>query len=183
MKFASGTFHGLEDREVEAFRKHLAGLEGVGVEIGCCDGYSTAHILEFSRLHLVSVDPMVSDPVEKHLIGSAQRLEQNLAPYKGRHTFMNMTSEKAICHFFGFINFLFIDGDHTKNGVELDFRLWVPRLVTGGLLAMHDCRMNRKDGAKFHLGPSRVADDRVFSKPSEWQIIDEAFSMLIAKKL
>jgi len=36
------------------------------------------------------------------------------------------------------LDFLFVDGDHTFDGVAADFRLHVPRVRDGGLVAMHD---------------------------------------------
>lgn len=36
------------------------------------------------------------------------------------------------------IELLFIDGDHRYNYVKLDFDLWEPLLVKGGIIAMHD---------------------------------------------
>jgi hypothetical protein len=184
MNLAPGTFHGLEPREVELFKRHLDGMDGLGLEIGCCDGYSTAHILSFSKMRLISVDPLVCDPVEKHLIGCPDRLAHNLAPFKWRHEFYQTTSQHFSSLYSGEdFDFIFIDGDHSLEGVLTDCRLWLPRLKTGGLLAMHDCRMNRPGGAMFHTGPSVVADDLIFGRPDKWQIVDEVFSLLLARKL
>ncbi|HEX9339693.1 MAG TPA: class I SAM-dependent methyltransferase [Thermoplasmata archaeon] len=36
------------------------------------------------------------------------------------------------------LDFLFIDGDHSYNGVRLDFELYSPLVRTGGLIALHD---------------------------------------------
>lgn len=38
----------------------------------------------------------------------------------------------------GHIDFLFIDGDHTYDGVKRDFALYAPLVRTGGLIALHD---------------------------------------------
>ena len=46
MNFADGTFAGLAGEEIALFQKVLDQLQGDGVEIGCLDGFSTAHILE-----------------------------------------------------------------------------------------------------------------------------------------
>ncbi len=64
MKIADGTFAGLAGEEVELFRKVLAGVGGIGVEIGCLDGYSSAVILDASELHLTSIDPFIPDSME-----------------------------------------------------------------------------------------------------------------------
>ena len=36
------------------------------------------------------------------------------------------------------VDLLFIDGDHTREGVELDFRMYSPLVGSGGLVAFHD---------------------------------------------
>jgi len=36
------------------------------------------------------------------------------------------------------VDLLFIDGDHTREGVELDFRMYSPLVRSGGLVAFHD---------------------------------------------
>lgn len=185
MNFEPGTFFGLEDREIELFRVHLARVEGLGLEIGCCDGFSTCHILEFSKLRrLISVDPLVPDRVEKHLIGDEARLLKNIEPWKERHMFCKATSQVFMSQWTGEqFDFIFIDGDHSRNAAALDVCMCAPALKAGGLLAMHDCRMGRPGGARFHPGPSMVADAMIFSRPDRWEIVGEAYSLLIARKL
>ena len=36
------------------------------------------------------------------------------------------------------IDFLFIDADHTWSAIERDWRDWVPHVVIGGIIALHD---------------------------------------------
>lgn len=36
------------------------------------------------------------------------------------------------------IDFLFIDGDHTYDGVKRDFELYLPLVAKGGMVALHD---------------------------------------------
>jgi len=38
----------------------------------------------------------------------------------------------------GQIDFLFIDGDHTYDGVKTDFEMYSPLVKKGGLVAFHD---------------------------------------------
>jgi hypothetical protein len=193
MEFAPGTFVGLADSEVELFRRVLKGVTGVGVEIGCCDGYSSSIILDASELELTSIDPFIPDSMEASLIGSPTKYATNVAPYgKRAHLIGDYSFNVAnmgVRATLGYmpklkedIDFLFIDGSHIYEHVLQDFADWTPLLKTGGLLAMHDCRMGRAGGANFHPGPSRVAQENIFSKPDEWEISGEAFSLIIARK-
>lgn len=36
------------------------------------------------------------------------------------------------------IGFVFIDGNHTEGGVDVDASIWLPKLVDGGVAAFHD---------------------------------------------
>jgi predicted O-methyltransferase YrrM len=46
------------------------------------------------------------------------------------------------------ISLLFIDGGHTMEAALGDFRGWAPRLMAGGLLAIHDVFPNPADGGR-----------------------------------
>jgi hypothetical protein len=50
------------------------------------------------------------------------------------------------------IGLLWVDGDHTFEGVRRDIRCWEPHLVSGGLLAFHDA--SEPSG-----GPYRVIEE------------------------
>jgi hypothetical protein len=49
-----------------------------------------------------------------------------------------MSSEEAAASFDQPVEFIFIDGDHSYEGVRLDLELWFPKIVEGGVLALHD---------------------------------------------
>ncbi|HNR56700.1 MAG TPA: class I SAM-dependent methyltransferase [Flavobacteriales bacterium] len=186
MKLAEGTFQGLHGLEVDLFRRILKGVGGYGVEIGCCDGFSSAVILEASDLHLTSIDPFIPDSMEASLVGSKERYYENMEQFGNRaKLFFNYSTYVAIHDFFDIppMDFLFIDGDHSLQGVQSDFGNWTPHLKTGGILAMHDARMGRDGSPNFHEGPSKVARERVFARPGEWEVIGEAFTLVIARKL
>ena len=188
---AEGTFQGLHPDEVALFQAVLKGLDGDGVEIGCLDGYSSRIILDASELYLVSIDPFIPDSMEPSLVGSERRYMQNVAMYhkpNWRAQLFRGYSWEAVEQWNWKdkprppINFLFIDGDHRYEEVLRDFTDWTPHLKQGGILAIHDARMMREGGAPFHPGPSRVAHEQVFSNPHEWEVIGEAFSLVLARK-
>jgi hypothetical protein len=183
MNLAEGTFAGLAGPESDLFCKHLAGLPGHAVEIGCLDGYSTAVILACSALHLTSIDPFIPDSMEASLIGKKERLLENVKPWADRFTLIEGYSQEVVLNWRQLLDFLFVDGDHTYLAVERDYSQWAPLLRKGGLLAMHDSRMGRPGGANFHPGPSQVAAERVYGNPSMWEIVGEAFSLTLARKL
>jgi hypothetical protein len=52
------------------------------------------------------------------------------------------------------IELLFVDGSHDYDDVKADFEQWVPKLVEGGTLAVHDTTLWE--------GPKRVVEDNVY---------------------
>jgi hypothetical protein len=191
---APNTFGGLSGTECQLFEKLLANVTGLGVEIGCLDGFSTVHILEYSKLDLlVSIDPIIPDSMESSLIGNLERLHANVAPYGTRHCFVRDYSHAVRTwldfgdvHPFvsmqGGLDFLFIDGDHNYAAVKQDFKDWAPLVKPGGLLAIHDSRMGRNEGANFHPGPSQVAAESIYGRPEQWEVVGEAYSLTVARK-
>lgn len=64
------------------------------------------------------------------------------------------------------IDFLFIDGDHTYEGVYDDFGLWSPLVRSGGLVAFHDTVVN---GTRDEPGVRRLVAELKHRLPSiEW---------------
>jgi len=55
------------------------------------------------------------------------------------------------------IRLLFIDGDHSYEGCKNDILAWVPYLVPGGILAVHDYG-NVSQGAKYSSVVNAVYD-------------------------
>lgn len=183
MQHVPGTFGGLHGSEIKIFQEVLSGAAGQGLEIGCLDGFSTVVILDSSALNLTSVDPFIPDSMEASLVGSKDRFLANVQPYGLRSRLIADYSWNVAPTWTEPLDFLFIDGDHKWAAVDRDFTDWAPKLKTGGLLAMHDARMNRPGGATFHPGPSQVAHVRIFMQPETWQVVAEAYSLVIARKL
>lgn len=53
-------------------------------------------------------------------------------------TILSMESSEAQTRVPDRIGFVFIDGNHTEGGVDVDCDIWLPRLVPGGVAAFHD---------------------------------------------
>lgn len=56
------------------------------------------------------------------------------------------------------IDFLFIDGDHTYQGVSQDFHLYAPLVRQGGIIALHDIRTRDQNSASY--GVSRFWEEQ-----------------------
>lgn len=148
-----------------------------GAEIGVLNGETSAFFLnEFPMLTLIGIDPIIPDSMEASLIGNTQIIEQNVGNNKDRWEFYMDYSFKVHQNFQDeTFDFIFIDGDHTYEAVAQDFELYLPKVKKGGLVFMHDSRMNR-GGANFHTGSSRFAD-KTIADDGRVSLIGEAFSL------
>lgn len=121
----------------------------VGVEIGVQHGVFSMYLLEsglFKKLY--SIDPypvkipgVFQNGEQYYCDDSNETYEiaiQNLSQYKESELIREYSNVAA----FGFkdasLDFIFIDGDHTYEGVMNDLTLWWPKLKVGGIMSGHD---------------------------------------------
>lgn len=67
------------------------------------------------------------------------------------HSIQTLKTVEALCEGEK-IDFLFIDGDHTYEGVKQDFEFYAPLVREGGLIAFHDI-LPRKDIPEIQVAP------------------------------
>jgi predicted O-methyltransferase YrrM len=73
------------------------------------------------------------------------------------------------------VDLVFVDGDHSAEGVDADWAAWSPYVVPGGAVVLHDARASQPGGRGLP-GPTAVAD-RLFRGPDAlggWRILAEA---------
>lgn len=117
------------------------------VEIGSWKGKSTICLGSGSKggnnALIFAIDPHTGSSTYQKKFGKIdtfEEFEQNISragiselvkPIKN-------TSENASKDFNHKIEFIFIDGAHEYSLVKLDFKLWFPKVINGGILAFHD---------------------------------------------
>ena len=125
---------------------------GVIVEIGSWKGKSTVALARgASKIHdekIYAIDPHkilfeegYHEDTEAEFRATIKR-----SGVEDRVVALIMTSEAAARGWNKPIRLLWIGGDHRYQAAKLDFTLWEPHLVEGGILAMHDTI--RKRGPK-----------------------------------
>jgi len=130
--------------------EHLLSLDrGEGdtincVEIGVKSGRTMSEILpHFLSVHWTAVDPWVRTAGYTHWSsGQIARHEAKFdavaALYSDRVLKVKSKSAEAITLFDpGTVDLVFIDGDHSYEGVKQDITLYLPTLRPGGILAGH----------------------------------------------
>ena len=132
----------------------------IGVEVGVDKGEFSAHLLGKSKLEkLYCVDTWQDDfgsnykPGFYDPNGNNRYIEAatNLKEFAERIILAKGTSVEMANQFSNAlpgkeVDFCYIDGDHTYEGVYVDIRAWLPKLKIGGILAGHDYKY--KEDAK-----------------------------------
>lgn len=134
-------------------RKQLPYLLGkeelIGVEIGVQNGDFSMYLLETGLFKtLYSIDPYPAKIPGVYQHGEQYYCEDYNQTYEtalinlSRFKESILIREYSAAASFQFkdetIDFIFIDGDHTYNGVTTDLMLWWPKIKPGGIISGHD---------------------------------------------
>lgn len=130
------------------------------VEIGSFHGRSTCWLgVEVQRRQLPVTIHAVDfwefpTPTEGAAIHDA--FLRNTAPFRDFLTVWHMPSPEAAAHFVDeSVDVVFVDGDHTHDGVRGDILAWWPKLKSGGFMAGDDyCMRPVADTVITQFGPS-----------------------------
>jgi len=130
---------------IKEIRNDFKGRPLVGVEIGVAEGYNAYNILRMlnvERLYLV--DSYKGDWIRA--FGLSQKL---LKPFKDKVVFINQRSENAVKSIPPVLDFVYIDGDHSYDGVKSDFFNYFNKVKPGGYIGGHDFNMYGYEVIRF----------------------------------
>lgn len=165
------------------------------VEIGVYEGASAVALCqalpEGSELHLI--DPFGAHPdalpsgwgatewATRRTVARALRARGGGAPAVYWH--VAMSHDVAAAWSGGEIDLLFIDGDHSEAGCELDWTSWQRFLAPGGRVVFHDAREG-EPGGRGLPGPSAVVR-RLFRGAGTpgWEISAEADRAVAVRRI
>ncbi|MGN6214153.1 class I SAM-dependent methyltransferase [Parafilimonas sp.] len=80
------------------------------------------------------------------------------------------------------LDFIFIDGDHSYEGVTKDFELYNEKLSENGIIVFHDARIFPNGWTKPDWGPVQLIEKKIRGDKS-WKIIEEVDSTVIIQKV
>ena len=135
-----------EGRLLYALARNCTG-RGIIVEIGSWKGKSTIWLGKGSKagknIPIHAIDPHTGSPETWQMYGPVWTFDEfrsniHAANLDGLVIPLRQTSEEAARSFEGAVELIFIDGAHEYEMVRLDFELWFPKVVDGGIMAFHD---------------------------------------------
>jgi hypothetical protein len=127
----------------------MEGLPKTAAEIGVAEGFFSSDILRWpvniERLYCVDAwsqiaigegDGRAPQVWHDH---NYQEAMARLEPYKDRVTVLKGMSAKMAQHVpDGSLGLLYLDADHSFDGVTADLNAWFPKVCKGGIVAGHD---------------------------------------------
>lgn len=155
-----------------------------GAELGVLRGETMVYLLRScADLVMIGVDlwrPRPEQDEKRHRGGRSQRgfdldgfyerLVREMRAYNGRGMLMRMSTVEAAPHFQdGSFDFVFIDADHTLEGVRADIEAWWPKVRGNGWMLGHDWNPRDYPGVveavTERFGTPMLFDDKVWAVP------------------
>lgn len=111
------------------------------VEIGVMHGASTRVLCEAMSPSgtLTAIDPYPAGRLGVSFEFAIARREVGRGPHR-RVVWRRDTSEAVGSTWTTAVDFVFIDGDHSRRGIERDWTLWSAFVAPGGVVLLHDSR-------------------------------------------
>ena len=135
----------------------------VAVEIGSARGKSACYVgialKENGKGHLYAIDPHTStnwNDTESVETYETMRKHLALLNLTDVVTIVRHHSGRAVHQVAKPIDLLFIDGDHSYDGVKADWRSFTPYMSRFGIVVFHDTIWDLNPGGKLHRGDMGV---------------------------
>jgi len=148
------------------------------VELGCYEGRTSVALALETAGSVISVDPFTPGRLGLcygRLIAST---------FRRRARALNLRLVRGCSHevagtFDRSIDLLFVDADRTYEAACRDWAGWLPKVVLGGYVAAHDCRV--APNSAVHLGSMRYYDECLVSR-SDLEQVAAVDSLVIFRK-
>jgi hypothetical protein len=170
--------------EHRALKKWAAGKTRL-VEIGVAEGASAVGLREAMAPDgiLWLIDPFHLSRV-RHLNTMRRAAHRVVAKCQnGEVIWIEKFSYAAASDWSGQIDFLFIDGDHSENGVRRDWDDWHRFVATGGIVVFHDAALFPRSWTARDWGPVKLVDALFRNRAIPgWRIVDQVDSIVVIER-
>lgn len=171
------------DAERDCLARHAAGRKRL-VEVGVWHGVTTR------RLRGVMASDGVLFAVDPYPVGrlgfSAQRLiagREVAGAHNGSVRWVRATGVQAARDLAGAggpVDFVFVDGDHSYEGLRGDWEAWAPLVAPGGVVALHDscsCATRQIDDAG-----SAVCTREVIRQDPHFELLEVVDTLTVLRR-
>jgi len=145
----------------------LAGGKKCLVEIGADEGANSLNLRK--AMHpdgaLYLIDPYKPGRLGVNFSYLIAKREVSKSD-NGRVVFIRQLSHQAALGWHDAIDFLFVDGDHSRDGALRDWLDWSPHVYAGGLVAFHDAHVFPGGWTQPSWGPVQVVEEIIEGRHS-----------------
>jgi predicted O-methyltransferase YrrM len=140
--------------------RELAARARTIVEIGAFEGVSTRLMRDAmpGEAQLYAIDPFVANRYGFSVQHAIFRREAGRSA-NGGVTLLRQFSHEAIASWREPIDLLYLDGDHSFEGVTRDFREWGRHVRSGGVILVHTSQSSPAKPVPTTSGPSRLVHE------------------------
>ncbi|MCS4086115.1 putative O-methyltransferase YrrM [Salinibacter ruber] len=168
--------------ERRAIREYASGKERA-VEIGVYEGVNTCLIAEAIQDEgvLYAIDPFFTGvfPFSWCELIAHQNLRRS--GYTEKVQFVKSLSWEACEKIEGAFDFVFIDGDHSLEGIQRDWAGWSQRMSPGGIIALHDTAIPEHDPSVKELGSYQYFQEEIRSD-ERFKVVDRVDSLSVLER-
>ena len=93
-----------------------------------------------------------------------------------------MLSDKAVNQIKENVEFIFIDGDHSLEGIQKDWDIYSVKVVKGGFILLHDTTIPKHDSNVANLASYNFFDSTI-KYDKRFEIIETVDSLNVLKRL
>jgi predicted O-methyltransferase YrrM len=162
--------------ELACLARNAAGRRAA-VEIGTFQGVSARVIAKALAADgkLYCIDPW--DPVgdAENAVFTIAKRHFRRSGVQSRFVLLQGTSRTMAAAVPASLDFVFIDGDHSYEGLAADWEMVAPRMASGGVVCLHDTTVPAEEPHRTH-GSVRYFDDAIRHDP-RFRHVETVYSM------
>lgn len=153
------------------------------IEIGVYEGVNTAIIASSINAigKLYAIDPFFKGKLGICYHEKIARKHAKAAGVFNKINFIAKFSFDAANDIPNNIDFIFVDGDHSLEGIKKDWELYAGKVKSGGIIALHDTSIPSHDSTVANLGSYKFFNEYI-SKDSQFNLIETVDSLNILQK-